>query len=219
MSRGNKALYFFFGRPLTTDLWLPGLGKCWSRISKPLLNGSKLFIVFGSYHWWKKITAFRHDYCRNCEEDITAHLIRTFDVVHIYWIPVFPYGMWGRWRCEECGIHPHVNNIRTRKSFKILGVIVLSFLALIMWAPQPTQDADMEIIWGMRIGLPVALIALAVSLYRHGDPPAFKEKLAQVERYTSSSCILCDGELAGGHPECCDECGARHLPLRKSDYN
>ncbi len=49
-----------------------------------------LHIVFGVYHWRAKRLAFRNDYCLACGEVRRSVQLRTFDVGHIFWIPILP---------------------------------------------------------------------------------------------------------------------------------
>lgn len=47
--------------------------------------------------------AFRNDYCLARGEERRAVQVRTFDVGHIFWIPILPAGFWKRWVCTVCG--------------------------------------------------------------------------------------------------------------------
>ncbi len=171
-------------------------------------------IIHGSYHWFPKTMAFRRDYCRNCEADSTSLLIRTLDVFHIFWIPLLPCGMWSRWFCSACGRRPHINT-RTRKGYKIAGLVVLALMCLAFWFPGIQTEMELPVLWAFRLGLPVAMVALAVSLYRHGEQPHFKRRLAQVVPHTEPSCLLCGGILIIGTPSQCISCGVKHLPLKR----
>jgi len=71
-------------------------------------EGAVLFIVYGVYRWKAKRVAFRNDYCLVCGEARRAVQVRTFDVGHIFWIPILPAGFWKRWVCTVCGQDPHV---------------------------------------------------------------------------------------------------------------
>ncbi len=173
-----------------------------------------MFVIHGSYHWLPRVTAFRRDYCRNCESDTTSVLIRTLDVFHIFWLPLLPWGMWSRWHCRACGSRPHVNT-RTRKGYKIAGLVALALISLAFWAPGLQIEEDPSVLWTFRLGLLVAMAALAVSIYRHRVEPHFKRRLAQVVPHTESSCLLCGGTLVFGSPQQCKSCGAKHLPLKR----
>ena len=51
-----------------------------------------MFVIHGAYHFWPKRVAFRNDYCFTCGQACRAVAIRTFDVGHIFWIPILPVG-------------------------------------------------------------------------------------------------------------------------------
>ena len=65
-----------------------------------------MLLVHGRYFWARRILAFRNDYCLTCRAARMAFLHRTFDVFHLFWIPVLPLGFWQRWRCGVCGAEP-----------------------------------------------------------------------------------------------------------------
>jgi hypothetical protein len=172
-----------------------------------------MFVIYGAYHWLPKRTGFRRDYCRRCAAERTAVLIRTLDVVHVFWIPLLPVGMWGRWFCGDCGHRPHASP-RTRKGFKIVGAVILLLMTLLFWlAPLPAEDVEAPVLWTLRLGLPLALLGTLWSIRRHRIEPQFKRRLAQVRPHAGPDCLLCGGQLAVGTPTACASCGARHLPL------
>jgi len=171
-----------------------------------------MIIFFGTYHWFARVVGFRVDYCRTCEAEVTSVQIRTLDVFHIFWIPVLPYGRWSRWRCGTCGRPPHVSP-RTRRGFKIAGVVILVLMTLSFWFAVPEGEVEPGMLWAMRIGLPVALFFLVRSILRHRDEPDFKARLAAVQPHSGHDCLLCGGTLAFGAPSRCEQCEAQHKPL------
>jgi hypothetical protein len=88
-----------------------------------------MFIIHGIYHWRPRRTAFRNDYCRACKAQTVSVLIRTVDVLHLFWIPVLPLGVWSRWFCMRCKSRPH-QNVATRRGFKIAGAACLALMTL-----------------------------------------------------------------------------------------
>ncbi len=98
-----------------------------------------MFITYGTYHFRPKRLAFRNDYCLSCGEARRSVQMRTFDVGHIFWIPLLPVGFWKRWICTACGHQPHISP-KTRRSFKWAGLLVLLFLSAIFWAEPVTPD-------------------------------------------------------------------------------
>ena len=75
-----------------------------------------MLIIHGVYHLWPKRVGFRNDYCLGCDKPRRSFAVRTFDVGHLFWIPILPVGLWKHWKCSECGRDPHVH-VRTRRSF------------------------------------------------------------------------------------------------------
>lgn len=125
-----------------------------------------MFIVTGVYHWLPKPVAFRNDYCLTCAQERRAVRIRTFDVGHIFWIPVLPVGFWKHWCCSACDNDPHANP-RTRRSFKWIGVVILILFSVLSWIEPVTPDS-VEFTWICRIGAPLG--ALLVLLHVLSTP-------------------------------------------------
>ena len=109
-----------------------------------------MLIVYGAYHFRPKRIAFRNDYCLTCGEACRSVQIRTFDVGHIFWIPVLPVGFWKRWVCTACGHQPHVSP-KTRRFFKWAGLFVLLFLSVMSWV-EPVERNFAAFTWICRIG-------------------------------------------------------------------
>lgn len=118
-----------------------------------------MFIIHGAYHFWPKRVAFRDDYCLSCQTPRRSIAFRTFDVGHVFWIPILPVGFWKHWKCTACGRDPHVNP-RTRRSFKWAGLIVLIGASVMLW--EIPSDADFGAVgWILRIAAPAAAILLS----------------------------------------------------------
>src|ERR1035438_6787107 len=76
-----------------------------------------MLIVRGAFHFRPKRVAFRDDYCLSCRAPRRAVAVRTFDVGHIFWIPILPVGFWRHWVCSVCGGDPHARS-KARRYFK-----------------------------------------------------------------------------------------------------
>jgi hypothetical protein len=171
-----------------------------------------MLVIHGIYHWRPRRIAFRNDYCRACEARTVSALIRTTDVLHIFWIPLLPLGAWSRWYCTRCGGRPR-QVARTRRGFKIAGAVFLAFGSMIAWVPMPVTGEDAIFVWLLRIGLPVALAFTIRSVLRHRPEPDFKQRLAAVLPYEGWNCPLCGGQLMSTPEKVCSACGAQHRPL------
>ncbi|HXU34417.1 MAG TPA: hypothetical protein VN851_27905 [Thermoanaerobaculia bacterium] len=172
-----------------------------------------MLIIHGTYHWKPKRIAFRNDYCRKCEAERLSVLVRTIDVLHVFWIPILPLGVWSRWFCRTCGGRPH-EVTRTRRGFKIAGAVILALMSAVTWVPMPDAKDDMAMIWALRIGLPLATALAIRSAVRHRPEPDFKRRLAEVRPFEGWQCPLCGGQLMNLPKWHCLNCGAEHRPLR-----
>src|SRR5882672_11632343 len=120
-----------------------------------------MFIIRGAYHFWPKRVAFRDDYCLTCRAPRRAVAMRTFDVGHVYWVPILPVGFWKHWQCSTCGSDPH-KNPKMRRSFKWAGFICLVAVSVIFWSTPFTAE-DAGIAWGVRIAAPLLAILIFVN--------------------------------------------------------
>ena len=175
-------------------------------IVRPVFGHAPMLIVYGAYHWRPKRVAFRSDYCLSCAAPRRAVRIRTFDVGHIFWIPILPVGFWQRWLCGVCGKNPH-QNLKTRPQFKWAGLIVLLVLSGIFWASPPESPRDMAFWWGMRIVPLAAALALFIHIRRSPVEPTLKERLASIPPATDSNCPFCATTLMIGAHSYCPACG------------
>ena len=94
-----------------------------------------MLLVHGAYHFWPKRVAFRNDYCVTCDGPRRAIAVRTFDVGHVFWIPILPVGFWRHWVCSACKRNPHVTS-KMGRSIKWAGVywlIAISIAFSAMW--------------------------------------------------------------------------------------
>jgi len=174
-----------------------------------------MLIIHGIYHWKPRRTAFRNDYCRNCQTDRLSVLIRTFDVLHVFWIPLLPLGFWSRWFCTVCGQRPHAAT-RTRRGFKIAGVVALVLFAFVAWVvPVEEEKDDAWLHWAMRFGLPISAVALTVSAVRQPREPSLRQRLAAVRPFEGWNCPLCGAQLLNIPELHCPNCRAEHRPLRE----
>ena len=176
-----------------------------------------VLIIHGTYHWKPRRIAFRNDYCRKCEAERTSVLVRTIDVVHLFWIPILPLGVWSRWFCRHCGGRPH-QAARTSRGFKIAGAAILALGSIGIWSPMPAatggDSSDVAILWALRLGLPLLTVLAIRWAVRHRPEPDFKRRLEQVRPFEGWQCPLCGGQLTSLPQGHCLNCGAEHRPLR-----
>ena len=175
-----------------------------------------MLVIHGTYHWRARRIAFRNDFCRSCAGERLSVLIRTLDVLHVFWIPLIPLGFWNRWFCAHCGSRPHAVT-RTRRGIKVAGAIAFAGMGLLAWAVPVNEIAesreDVWIAWLMRIGFPLAAIAATVSSLKQPIEPRFKEVLAGVKPVEGWTCPLCQGQMFNVPSWHCMDCRAEHRPL------
>jgi hypothetical protein len=174
-----------------------------------------VLIIHGVYHWSPQRLAFRRDYCRRCEAGTLAVLVRTIDVLHVFWLPILPLGVWSRWLCVRCGEKPHAA-ARTRLGFKVALVVLLVLFNLAAWLT-PTGTSPALEVWLTRA---VTLLLLVVAVgwaVRHRPEASLAERLATVSPYDGWECPLCGAQLLQVPPLVqCPSCKAEHRPLDRA---
>jgi ribosomal protein S27AE len=173
-----------------------------------------MLLVHGRYFWRRTIVAYRNDFCLSCDKARVAWQHRTFDVLHVFWVPVLPLGFWKRWHCGECGGNPHANP-RTRKGFKWLGVAALALFTLAAWGvPASEPRDDLVFLWSVRLGGPLATIWAAWATLRSPADPDLTEALRRVRPISDTNCPLCRVALYHGDVGWqCPKCGIRREEL------
>jgi hypothetical protein len=167
-----------------------------------------VLIVHGVYHWATRVVAYRNDYCLRCDQPRVALQYRTFDAVHIFFVPVLPLGFLKRWRCQECGSDPHAN-VRTRRSIKWAGTVLLGFITFVGWAASPhSRPGEVWFIWTLRLGGLVACgLALRSSL-RSPPDVNLADKLRSLKPSGDQSCMLCGAAMVSVETALkCSRCG------------
>ena len=171
-----------------------------------------MLLIHGVYHFWPKKVGFRNDYCLSCEAPRRSIAVRTFDVGHIFWVPILPVGFWKHWSCSVCRRDPHVNP-KTRRSFKWIGLVCLLLLSAMFWSAP--SDAGLGVLpWIMRI-LPLGgAVALFIQLMLTPKEPSLRERLAAIPPADDAVCPFCStpltaaGIAAPSSRWSCPACGA-----------
>jgi hypothetical protein len=171
-----------------------------------------MLLIHGVYHFWPKKVGFRNDYCLSCEAPRRSIAVRSFDVGHVYWVPLVPVGFWKHWSCTVCRRDPHANP-KTRRLFKWIGLVCLVLLSALFWSVP--ANPDLEVLpWVLRI-LPMGgAIALFIQLMRTPIEPSLRERLAAIPPAVDSVCPFCatplsaGGIAAGSSRWSCPACGA-----------
>ena len=166
-------------------------------------------LIHGVYHWWPKRVGFRNDYCRSCEGPRRAIATRTFDVGHIFFVPVLPVGFWKHWSCTQCRRHPHAA-VQTRRIFKWMGLVCLILLS-VMFSTLPVPDPSVATLaLALRLLPAGGAIALFINLLMTPKDPKLRELLAAISPAEDSVCPFCATPLMAGNSGgrwACPACG------------
>jgi hypothetical protein len=167
-----------------------------------------MLLVHGTYHWLPRRTAFRNDFYMACAAPRRADQISTLNVLHIFWVPVAPLGRWKRWRCTGCGNPPN-HNVKTRRIFKIAGVIVLVFFTVVVWT-SPGM-ADEPAVWAVRVIAPLGAVASVIHIATSSpDEPGYRARRLAVVPADDEICPFCGTTLFNAPPVCfCPACDVR----------
>jgi len=164
-----------------------------------------MILIHGAYHFWPKRVAFRNDYCLTCRAPSRSVATRTFDVGHIFWIPILPVGFWKHWRCLRCGAEPHAAP-GTRRSFKWVGLFLLGLFSLISWLA-PVSPPDEWVSWLFRLGGPLGSVLLLRHLLGSPKELSLRQGLKSVAAADETTCPFCRTPLLAGPHWSCPNCG------------
>jgi hypothetical protein len=164
-----------------------------------------MFLIHGSYHWWPKRVGFRNDYCLSCEAPRRAIATRTFDVGHIFWVPLIPVGFWKHWSCTVCRRDPHART-KAPRTFKWIGLICLLILSAMFWTV-PVDPEVSILAWILRIAPLAGAAALLFQVLLDSKEPSLRERLATIPPATDSACPFCATPLMAGERWSCPGCG------------
>ncbi len=168
-----------------------------------------MLILHGLYKFRPRRRAFRNDYCLSCGTPRRAVQIQTFDVLHIFWIPLVPLGFWKRWYCTTCRRQPHVFP-GTRRSFKWAGFGALAVVSLGAWMVPADTGSNIGL-WCFRILASLAALATLIHLLRSPKDPVLSEKLSSILPAMDSECPFCRVPLIVGPETSCPNCAVVRL--------
>jgi ribosomal protein L37AE/L43A len=155
-----------------------------------------MLIIHGAYHFWPKRVAFRNDYCLSCKAPRRSIAVRTFDVGHIFWVPILPVGFWRHWQCSVCGRKPHVARWSVR-SLKWVALACLIGVSAIFWAVPEANTGSALIGWLFRLAAPAGAIVLLVHLLRSRGS-SLRKRLAAIPAAAETTCPFCETPLVVG---------------------
>lgn len=173
-----------------------------------------MIILHGIYRLDNKRTAYRSDYCLSCKAPRVAEQYRSFNILHIFFVPLVPLGLWTRWRCLTCKNDPHAR-VSTSRPITIIAVLLMLLAVASTFAVSPAEmheDNPYLVLWGTRFGLAVVIAGLIASLrMTKGQAIPLKDTLQSVTPLPRDKCFYCDGWLQTG--DYCPRCAVRRLEV------
>lgn len=166
-----------------------------------------MIVIYGFHRFRPRLLAFRNDYCLRCRAPKRSVQVRTFNFLHIFWIPLIPLGYGKRWVCATCRREPHVSRNKDR-AVKWGYFAVLALFAFIFWSgPIPKDFVGGA--WAIRIVTTLGALLVFVNLQRTPKDPKLKDMLATIPLATDTECPLCKIPLLVGSQTYCPQCGVQ----------
>jgi hypothetical protein len=167
-----------------------------------------MLIVHGVYHFRPRRAAVRSDFCITCNQPRYAIQVKTIDVLHLFWIPVLPLGVYGRWRCLTCGKPPDLV-ATARRSIRILAAVAAAIVAIPFWLA-PADDENAVLVWSARVGLVAATAGAIWWASRPADDVERRKRMKELPPIHIPECPLCAVVMQPGDPWRCPKCGIAH---------
>ncbi len=176
------------------------------------LESEPLVFLYGLYSFRRKLVAFRNDFCLSCGVPRLAYRHRTFDVIHVFFIPLLPLGFWKRWYCGTCGRNPHAAR-QTRLPFKIAVAVVLGVFTIALFLAQPGPK-DVGVTWFIRAFFGIPFLLSLVWLFRSKPDARLADLLRTVPLSDATVCPICKtGLVPGPHAWRCPRCGMERMAV------
>ena len=174
-----------------------------------------MIILYGKYRLGGKRIGYRNDFCLTCESEQIAEQHRTFDLGHLFFIPVLPMGYRNHWHCATCQSNPH-DRTRTSKNLIVIFAAVVGLMAVLSWVgPFIPASKDAAMIWSMRFLFLFGFIGLVLWIRQAKPIPGLKERLSSVAPLTGDSCLYCGGGL--DRESFCGACKVRRYSVRSTE--
>jgi hypothetical protein len=166
-----------------------------------------MLLIHGAYHFGRRKIGVRKDFCGACEREGVSELWRSFDWLHLFWIPWLPLGRHERWICTLCNQDPR-KRTRTRKGFKIAGLFVLAVMLVSMFTVE-VDPKEAVTLWVGRIAVAVGFLGLLYSVLKKPPVVSEDERRHRVTPLSAVSCFYCRGPLVAEPNLHCPTCQIR----------
>jgi len=172
-----------------------------------------MILISGNYRWFGRRVAFREDFCRSCRAPTVSFGERSFNVRHVYWIPVLPLWFTTHWICERCKSRSH-KRASAALWLRILCGTFAAAIAFGAWSDTP-EAGEVDAVWVLRFLSLGGLVASGLWIWRYEREPPLKAGLSVIERRKWKECPLCNAPLRLVKDiSTCTACGAEHRPLK-----
>jgi hypothetical protein len=164
-----------------------------------------MFVIYGTHHFAARTVGFRPDFCMSCQNEVISVESRSFDVGHVYWLPLIPLGFRRHWRCRTCG-----NNPRSYDSsvvFQAIAGVIFLVAAVFAWM-EPASPENATFAWTVRFALPLLSLALLANLRRRKRENAELQQRLRRVKPVGDACPLCGQRVTAGPERRCTKCGA-----------
>jgi len=167
-----------------------------------------MIIIHGIYRFKQRIIGCRNDFCNACQHEALTEHWRSFNVGHLFWIPLLPLWWHARWLCTRCGKDPRAR-YTTGRGYYWAGLVAFAFIAAMGWF-MPSAEVDTGTVWGIRLVGTAATVGMAIALQksRIGDPLHTTRRLAVIP-LSHDTCHYCGGRLMEMPEIMCPTCGVR----------
>jgi len=157
-------------------------------------RSNAMLIIHGRHRFRPNRIAYRNDYCLSCESETIAEQWRSFDFIHVFWIPLIPLGHRLRWTCVVCGNDPR-ERVKTSKFILFVAAGLLAFFAVVFLL-LPTESNDEAVGRYIVVGImALAFLWLVRMIVRYSPPPDPRSELSRIQPWTDTNCLYCNGRL------------------------
>ena len=162
-------------------------------------------MIHGIYHFGKKRTACRNDYCTVCQAPTLAEGRRSFVMLHFLFVPVIPMGFHTRWFCTTCGMET-IAKQPNRPALLIVGVVFGVFM-MVVGTTMLLAEGDPAGWLGVGMGM-IVVFSLLVGVKRQKYDAYLAAKRAVVP-LRGDECPFCHAPVLASITPRCHACQVR----------
>jgi len=161
-----------------------------------------MLLIHGIYRWAPRMTGYRDGWCNHCRQVTHALQVKTWNVFHLYWVPVLPLGRYTALHCAVCKLDP-TSRVSEPPALLFIGIVCFSLIfAAVMFAAFP--PADQQTAWIVRAVMLGLIIVCAYKLRQRWKRPL---PTAAAYIYPDSLSKFCQNPLVPMHDSWyCEPC-------------